>query len=63
MRHPYRGEIFSLLQDGARAFGYDANLAALPGSGLRHAAETWLRHWRPAKKTKSREKHSEAFAA
>lgn len=63
MWHPYRSEIFSLLLDGARAFGYDADLAALPGSGLRHAVETWIGHWRPAKLTKSREKHSAAFAA
>lgn len=50
MAHPYRAEIASLLEERARAFGYDANLSALPGSGLRHAAETWIAQWRQAKK-------------
>ena len=40
--HRYRVEISSLLEERARAVGYDADLAALPGSGLRYAAKTWL---------------------
>ena len=35
-------DIASLLQERAPSFGYDANPSALPGSGLRYAAETWL---------------------
>jgi hypothetical protein len=61
-RHPYRAEIFSLLQDGARAFGYDVDLSTLPGNGLRHAAESWFRQWCPSKKTKIREKHAAVAA-
>lgn len=52
MGHPYRTEIFSLLKERARAFGYDANLSNLPGSGLRYAAETWIGQLRQQPKTK-----------
>ncbi|MFZ2017983.1 MAG: sulfotransferase [Methyloceanibacter sp.] len=52
MGHPYRAEIFSLLRDRARAIGYDPSLWALPGNGLRYAAETWLGELRRTKKTK-----------
>jgi sulfotransferase family protein len=53
MGHPYRAEIFSLLERRAHAFGYDANLSALPGSGLRYAAGAWISQLQP-RKPKSR---------
>jgi hypothetical protein len=56
MGHPYRSEICSLVEERARAVGYDANLAALPGSGLRYAAGTWLSQLRTAKAPKARRK-------
>lgn len=56
MTHPYRDEIFSLVEKRAKVLGYDANLSALPGSGLRYAAGTWFSQLRPAKKQKSRAK-------
>ena len=42
MRHPYRAQIFSLLEQRAEEFGYSSSLAALPGSGLRGAAKACL---------------------
>lgn len=62
MAHPYRAEIASLLQERARSFGYDANLSALPGSGLRYAAETWLSQLRQAQRPKSRRKKTPLLA-
>jgi hypothetical protein len=62
MGHPYRAEIFSLLEERAHLFGYDANLSALPGSGLRYAAGTWLSQLRQAKQPKSRPKEARLFA-
>lgn len=52
IRHPYRGEIFSLLDGRARAFGYTADLSKFPGSFLRYAVETCISQWRKAKKRK-----------
>jgi Sulfotransferase family len=62
MRHPYRAEIFSLLEVRARAVGYDANLAALPGSGLRYAAGTLFGQLRQAKQRKRRPKQASILA-
>jgi hypothetical protein len=62
MGHPYRAEIFSLVKERAEAFGYNANLAALPGSGIRYAAGTWLGQWRQAKKPKARAKQTALLA-
>ena len=57
MAHPYRAAIFSLITERAREFGYDPKLSALPGSGLRYAAESWLNdHWPQAKGRKHRSK-------
>lgn len=56
MRHPYRSEIFALLEDRARALGYDASLSSLPGSGFRYAAETWLGQLRQSKQPKAKER-------
>ena len=62
MGHPHRAEIFSLLKGRARELGYSANIYALPGSGLRYAAELWLDHMRPKKKKKkSRRKQFPIF--
>jgi Sulfotransferase family len=53
MGHPYRADIFSLLEGRAVAFSYSADLSALPGSGLRYGAQIWLDQWRqPKKKSK-----------
>ena len=38
----------SLVEERAQALGYDASLSALPGSGLRYAAETWFSQMRAA---------------
>jgi hypothetical protein len=62
MRHPYRDETFSLLAERAHAVGYDANLSALGGSGLRYAAGTWLGQLRLSKQSKSLPKQT-AFLA
>jgi len=62
MGHPYRAEIFSLLEERAHALDYSANLSALPGSGLRYAAGIWLSQLQPAKKPKSRSKQRPLFA-
>jgi Sulfotransferase family len=62
MRHPYRAEIFSFLEERARAVGYDANLSALPGSGLRYAAETWLGQLRQAKQPRAHPKKTSLLA-
>jgi hypothetical protein len=56
MRNPHRSQIFGLLQQHASALGYDPNLSALPGSGLRHAAQIWLGQIRPVTKPKSNAK-------
>ena len=62
MGHPYRSEICALVEERARAFGYDPNLAALPGSGLRYAAETWLSQLRTAKPQKAHRKQRPLLA-
>jgi Sulfotransferase family len=62
MGHRYRAEIFSLLRDRARAIGYDPSLWALPGSGLRYAAATWLGELRHTKKSKARLRRVPALA-
>jgi hypothetical protein len=62
MWHPYRAEIFSLLAERAHAVGYDADLSALGGSGLRYAAGTWLGQLRLSKQAKSVPKQA-AFLA
>ena len=49
--HPYRADIFSLLEGRAEAFGYGADLSALPGSGLRYGAQILIHTWRPPRKT------------
>lgn len=56
MRHPYRAEIFALLEERARAVGYDASLSAVPGSGLRYAAQSWLSQLRQAKQPKGKQR-------
>jgi sulfotransferase family protein len=57
MGHPYRADIFSLLEGRAEAFGYNADLSTLPGSGLRYGAKILLYQWRqPMKKPKLRAK-------
>jgi hypothetical protein len=68
MGHPYRADIFSLLEGRAEAFGYSADLSALPGSGLRHGAKTWLEQWRqpnsqPKKKSKAGSKQNQPARA
>jgi hypothetical protein len=57
MRHPYRTEIHALISERARAMGYNPRKSALPGSGLRYAAQIWLNeHWPQAKRRKLRAK-------
>jgi hypothetical protein len=58
MGHPYRAEIFSLLEARAQTFGYNANLSSLPSSRLRYAAETWLSQFRKTKKWRSSSKQA-----
>jgi hypothetical protein len=53
MRSSYRAEITSLLRDRASAFGYDANLAALPSSAFRFVAGKLLKRLRPRKPARS----------
>ena len=64
MRHPYCAEIHALLRKRAAAFDYDANLAALPGSGLRYAAQSWMGQLRqqPKKKKKTRRREAPLLA-
>ena len=47
-RHQYRAEIFALLEDRARIFGYPIDLSKFPGNLLRYAAEMCIRRWRRA---------------
>jgi Sulfotransferase family len=49
-RHPYRAEIFSLLEGRARALGYTADLSTFPGSFSCYATETLHACWRKARK-------------
>lgn len=41
MGHPYRAEIFSLLEKRAQVLGYSAELSEYPGNALRGLAEFW----------------------
>ena len=53
MQCSYRAEITSLLRDRASAFGYDANIAALPGNCCRYFAGALLKRLRPRKPARS----------
>ena len=53
MGHPYRAEIYALLEERARAFGYSPSLSSLPGSGLRHTAAAAFHRLRRAQKPSS----------
>jgi hypothetical protein len=68
MGHPHRADICSLLEGQAEQFGYNFDLSALPGSGLRYAAQTLIHEWHhPTKKSRLRFKkatspHANAIA-
>jgi hypothetical protein len=52
MKHPYRTDIYALLEGRAEALGYSADLSKLPGNVLSYALQTWLGGLRkPRKRT------------